>query len=310
MNKLAMSVFLLVFILLLSSCSLSNRVTASKTCNMDLQISVRQGDSANLNLSGEIAFGSSQWTSFEGNLVEENGTSHPVSFYFNGKVLNFTLDLEQGRIYGTGVMESELAACSGTGGGTLSGPMFGDLGDWRAQWISEGSSVPVQPSNENNSIRQLILVCFYAPIVLIGLLVFFYLFRLFAPYKLIAPFKRKHSSNNKPSTPALKKVKQEAKPVTGKDIKPITEYQVTYVAGDRLFDLSFEIERSSHYFGECGVTIAKELDVKSNQATALELWLFETQSKQTVSKILASNYCFSQNSLRGELEQKGEVILI
>jgi len=74
--------------------------------------------------------------------------------------------------------------------------------------------------------------------------------------------------------------------------------------------LSFSIHQSAKDLGECGITVARVLDAQSSQATALELWLFDTQGPQTISKVLASNFCFSQANIRSELEKIGQVILI
>lgn len=90
----------------------------------------------------------------------------------------------------------------------------------------------------------------------------------------------------------------------------LAEYQITYSANDQLFDLSFEINKSSRYAGDFGVLIAKTLDTKQTQATALEVWLFDARNAQTVSMILMSDYCNNQPGMRLEMEKKGKVELI
>jgi len=112
---------------------------------------------------------------FPREFVEENGLAHPSSFSFDGQAVHFMVDTEEGPIFATGIMESNLVTCSGSGGGTLSGPLVGDLGDWRGEWAATAIPTPlVQPSpssqNTNNSPRlSPMLFCFYSPIIVVGL---------------------------------------------------------------------------------------------------------------------------------------------
>ncbi|MBI5954968.1 MAG: hypothetical protein HY865_25195 [Chloroflexi bacterium] len=312
MNKSVGTFLLTICIFLLTSCtrtvSLSDN---SKICNLKLQVFVRQGPSANLAVSGQVAFGSNPWTSFKGDFVEENGLSHPISFYFDGQAVHFILDIEQGRIFGTGVMENGISTCDGNGGGTLSGPVLGDLGDWRGEWVSQANpTMPVQPDTNDQPISLSFLLCIYLPIAVVVLFLAIPLFRILAPYKLLNPFKTIRSPKNQASNVALRKLNQGIKSEPGKSGRPLAEYLVTYTADDKFFDLSFEIEKSSHYVGECGITTAKASDMNSKQAAALEIWLFDARDAQTVSKILAGDFCFRRENLRSELGQKGQVILI
>jgi hypothetical protein len=119
----------------------------------------------------------------------------------------------------------------------------------------------------------------------------------------VAPY----APDNQAAKPALQKTAQHTAPGNGAQL---AEYQVTYQAGDQLFDLSFEIEKAGQYVGECGVTLAKTLNTQSQQATALEVWLFDAASNETTSKILMSKYCYEQEALRNELEKKGQALSI
>jgi hypothetical protein len=309
MNKFTKTFFFILCSFLLGACYQEYKPVATKTCTLNLQIFVHQGASASHTLSGHVEFGSDLRTSFKGDFVEENGPSHPGSFYLDGQAIHFILDLEEGRIFATGIMESNLATCYGSGGGTLSGPILGDLGDWRGEWVSTAIPAPLtQPST--NNLPSPVFLCMYSPIILVGLFLAIILFRLFAPYKLLTLFKRTPSSTHQASSSALRRTNQSIKSELKKDEQLLTEYLATYTAGDKFFDLSFQIEQSSKYVGECGVAVARVLDAKSNQATALEIWIFDPRGAQTISKILASTFCFSQTNLRSELEQIGQVILI
>jgi len=311
MNKFAKTSIIIICIFFLGACTQSLKSVATQKCTLNLQVFVRQGSSASYTLFGHVDFGSDLWSSFNLDFVEENGLSHPSSFSFNGQAVHFILDTEEGHIFATGMMESDLATCSGNGGGTLSGPVLGDLGDWRGEWVAtEIPTPPVQPSTNNSPSLSPMLFCLYMPIIIFGLFLAILLFRLFAPYKLLAFFKGTPFSKHQTSTSALRRTSQSNGSVHGKDGKPLSEYLVTYRVNDKFFDLSFPIHQFSKDLGECGITVARVLDATSSQATALELWLFDTQGPQTISKILASNFCYNQANTRSELEKIGQVILI
>jgi hypothetical protein len=193
----------------------------------------------------------------------------------------------------------------------LSGPKVGDLGDWRGEWIATGIPTPQeqQISESSPSILPTVL-CIYLPIFVVGVLVTIFLFRLLAPYKALAFFSRNRSTKQQTTASALQRTSQRSGSIRENKGKPLSEYLATYTAKDKFFDLSFQIEESSRYLGECGITVAKVLDETSNQASALELWLFDAQGAQTISKILASNFSFNQTSIYNELTQIGQTILI
>jgi hypothetical protein len=136
-----------IFVLLLTSCTrAASTPNAATICKMNLEITVRQGTNAQYRISGQVRFESSTWANFEGKLAQSNGKSVPISFSFDGKAIHFLLQSDRGRIFGTGMMDSSLANCTGSGGGTLSGPIFGDTGDWRGSWIKENNPhAPEQP---------------------------------------------------------------------------------------------------------------------------------------------------------------------
>lgn len=315
MNKIIKALLVIICVFLLGACykSVAYAPVAIQTCDLNLQLFIDQEPSLDRTISGYVEFGSDTWSSFKLDFVEENGLSHPSSFSFDGQAIHFILDTEDGRIFATGIMESNLATCSGNGGGTLSGPLIGDLGDWRGEWVATViPAPPIQPNTNNPPSLSSMLFCLYLPIIVVGLFLVIFLFRLFAPYKLLAPFKKTRSSKHQTSNSAsaLRRTNQGTRSKLGKEEQPLAEYLATYTADDKFFDLSFQIEKASRYLGEYGIVVARVLDAKPSQATALEIWLFDTQGAQTISKILASNFCFSQGNLRNELEQIGQVVLI
>ncbi len=96
------------------------------------------------------------------------------------------------------------------------------------------------------------------------------------------------------------------------DAPPIAHYVTTYVLGDDLFDDSFSIDSpSGEFLGECGVGISETIGVGDpKKVTAFEVWMFDKNDIQTVTKVLMSPYSFSDNSYRTKLEAKGELVNI
>jgi hypothetical protein len=92
------------------------------------------------------------------------------------------------------------------------------------------------------------------------------------------------------------------------DQAPMAQFMATYKAGDDLFDDSFSIDSpSGEFLGECGVGISETIGVGvPKKVTAFEVWLFDKNDIQTVTKVLMSAHAFTDPSIRGRLEAKGE----
>lgn len=93
---------------------------------------------------------------------------------------------------------------------------------------------------------------------------------------------------------------------------PLSQFMTTYLQGDDLFDDSFSIDSpSGEFLGECGVGISEVIGVgEPKKVTAFELWLFDKNDVQTVTKVLMSEHAFSDEALRQRLEAKGEPVLL
>lgn len=294
---------------LLGACYRSATPVVTRTCELKLQLSVHQGFSAGRTMTGQVDFGSDVWSSFKRGFVDASGQSHPGSFSFSGQAIHFIIELEQGPVFATGVMESSLATCSGSGGGTLSGPLVGDLGDWRGEWIATALPAPSEQPSTISQPSAFSTFFSFLPFIVFWLFLAGFLFYLLAPYKLRNLFKRTPSSKQQGSNSDLRRIHQTKKSEPGNENQPIIEYLATYTADDKLFDLSFAIEESSTDLGECGITVAKVLNANSGQVAALELWLFDSHGPQTISKILASHFCFSQADIQSELQKIGQLNL-
>jgi len=91
---------------------------------------------------------------------------------------------------------------------------------------------------------------------------------------------------------------------------PVAQYVTTYVIGDDLFDDSFSIDSpSGEFLGECGVGISETIGVGDpKKVTAFEVWMFDKNDIQTVTKVLMSPHAFKDAGFRAKLEAKGELV--
>ncbi len=92
---------------------------------------------------------------------------------------------------------------------------------------------------------------------------------------------------------------------------PIAQFMASYHLGDDLFDDSFSIDSASgEFLGECGVGISETIGVGDpKKVTAFEVWLFDKNDIQTVTKVLMSEHAFHDLVTRQRLEAKGEATL-
>lgn len=93
---------------------------------------------------------------------------------------------------------------------------------------------------------------------------------------------------------------------------PIGQFMASYKLGDDLFDDSFSIDSASgEFLGECGVGISETIGVGDHKkVTAFEVWLFDKNDIQTVTKVLMSAHAFNDGTIRQRLEAKGEPVLV
>jgi hypothetical protein len=91
---------------------------------------------------------------------------------------------------------------------------------------------------------------------------------------------------------------------------PMVQFMASYKAGDDLFDDSFSIDSpSGEFLGECGVGISETIGVGvPKKVTAFEVWLFDKNDIQTVTKVLMTAHAFNDPTIRQKLEAKGEPV--
>jgi hypothetical protein len=89
---------------------------------------------------------------------------------------------------------------------------------------------------------------------------------------------------------------------------PLATFRTIYGLGDDLYDDSFSIESAAgDFLGECGVGIGDTIGVGDpKKVTAFEIWLFDKNDIQTVTKVVMSRYAFGDESTRNRLAAKGD----
>jgi hypothetical protein len=92
---------------------------------------------------------------------------------------------------------------------------------------------------------------------------------------------------------------------------PMVQFMSSYKFGDDLFDESFSIDSpAGEFLGECGVGISETVGVgEPKKVSAFEVWLFDKNDIQTVTKVMMSAHAFLDESSRLRLSAKGEPVL-
>jgi hypothetical protein len=92
--------------------------------------------------------------------------------------------------------------------------------------------------------------------------------------------------------------------------EPLATFRTTYTLGDDLYDDSFSIETpAGDFVGECGVGIGDLIGVgEPKKVSAFEIWLFDKNDIQTVTKVLMSRYAHNDEATRNRLAAKGDPI--
>jgi hypothetical protein len=100
-------------------------------------------------------------------------------------------------------------------------------------------------------------------------------------------------------------------PSAGADSPPLSQWMTNYIQGDDLYDDSYSIDSpAGEFMGECGVSIAETIGVGNpKRVSAFEIWLFDKNDIQTVTKVLMSSHVFRDDAARERLSAKGEPVL-
>jgi len=83
-----------------------------------------------------------------------------------------------------------------------------------------------------------------------------------------------------------------------------------YELGMDNFDESFSIEEEGVFKGECGMGISEVIgQERPRKVVALEIWLFDKGDIRTITKVLASEHAYNDDTLRNRLSARGETFL-
>ncbi|NJD60176.1 MAG: hypothetical protein FIA98_12345, partial [Anaerolineae bacterium] len=133
------------------------------------------------------------------------------------------------------------------------------------------------------------------------LLIVFCVITLLVGAALVAYLVLQNRKKNAPTAPSMETISSEEVaptewtnyPATSEQA-PMVQFMASYKAGDDLFDDSFSIDSpSGEFLGECGVGISETIGVGvPKKVTAFEVWLFDKNDIQTVTKVLMSDHAF------------------
>lgn len=172
--------------------------------------------------------------------------------------------------------------------------------------VAAPTSIPVPDESKGSGVSS------FGRIVLIGLAILAIAVVIFAVIKFLKPNTRFGAG-----TPAQqagdysRQVELTDYSALGEQ-SPIAQFVTTYVSGDDLFDDSFSIDSASgEFLGECGVGISETIGVGDpKKVSAFEVWMFDKNDIQTVTKVLMSEHAFNDPATFQRLQAKGEPVKV
>lgn len=162
---------------------------------------------------------------------------------------------------------------------------------------AQPSDVPLE--EEGGSNLTLLLVMCLVTVLLAGALAAYFLLRQGRSTGTVSPAAQAQEVTNQVERTDYAALGQET---------PMSQFMTTYMLGDDLFDDSFSIDNpSGEFLGECGVGISEAIGVgEPKKVAAFEIWLFDKNDIQTVTKVLMSEHAYLDEALRQRLAAKGE----
>ncbi len=115
--------------------------------------------------------------------------------------------------------------------------------------------------------------------------------------------------SEQPAVPAEQALQPFEPEAAGDD--SLATFRTIYALGDDDYDDSFSIESpTGDFLGECGVGIGDLIGAgEPNKVSAFEVWLFDKNDIQTVTKVVMSNYAHNDAETRNRLSAKGDPIV-
>ncbi|HWQ04229.1 MAG TPA: hypothetical protein VN452_02620 [Longilinea sp.] len=128
-------------------------------------------------------------------------------------------------------------------------------------------------------------------------------------------FRNRRGGEVKPPVARAQEIARAPEPAEVRTVsqdQPVAQFMTTYMAGDDLYDDSFSIDSpSGEFLGECGVGISETIGVGDpKKVTAFEVWLFDKNDIQTITKVLMSTHAYNDPAISQRLASKGEPVLV
>jgi len=192
-----------------------------------------------------------------------------------------------------------------------------DMGDAAPPQIIETTpEKETKPEKSGPDWLKLIQLCFGLVAVIIGVALFLYWKSKSSKKGKLAP-RSHHKFTDEPEyeTDSVS-LTHEPEPAyipsyQAEPADPIAQFMTTYLVGDDLYDDFFSIEApTGEFLGECGIGISETVGVgEPKRIAAFEIWLFDKNDIQTVTKVIMSDYVNEDEKIRMRLESKGELVL-
>jgi hypothetical protein len=181
--------------------------------------------------------------------------------------------------------------------------------------VAPSTSGTTQSGNKLSDVFLLIFLC----LLFVGIGVVLYL-RFFSPKRKssekIPPSADMHGFDNPLDESGIEEDLAQPTKVTSasaptSDI-PAAHFITTYVIGDDMYDDSFSIDTvKGELLGECGVGISDTIGVgEPRKISAFEVWLFDKNVTQTVTKVLMSSKAMNDPAIHQRLASRGEPVLV
>ena len=99
--------------------------------------------------------------------------------------------------------------------------------------------------------------------------------------------------------------------VLAPDTAAVAQFMTSYNLGDDLYDDTFSIDANNgEFLGECGAGISDTIGVGDpKKISAFEVWLFDKNDIQTVTKVIMSSAVYNDPTARQRLSIRGEPVL-
>ncbi len=286
--------------------------SSRRQSSFQLQARIQQGPSTGLTLNGDLRVTIDSANRLQGTLTRETGSPLTVTGQIVGLAIHLSFELgDNNAVLGVGTLQHDISNPQGTAGGLLTGPQPGDSGDWFARWttiVTPATPPPATPTSSDNSAP-------WPSILVLALMIVVALLLLGMLMQQKTGGKSLYSRTSGRSTiPLVKASAQTLTPERWPDetTLPLAQFASTYLHGDDHYDLSFTIKAAhGDFLGECGVGISETTGTgKPKHVIALEVWIFDKNDINTVTKVLRSAHASYTPTKRSPRNPVNEVLVI